>query len=194
MAGEDGEHQSGNDEALVLSRLEEDHHHLSKVMRVLEAQLARRNDDDEEVDWSLLAEVLAYVSEYPDAVHHPLEDRMFDKVLDKGLTPAERELVHFNLSQHAEIIGATSRLAADIDRILNDIVVPIDVVVEHCERYLDMQRSHMRNEQVHLFPLAQRLLEEADWREIAEELARQEDPMFKLRQGRYDSLYDHVSS
>ena len=194
MADTDGKRQAGQNEQLVLGRLEEDHHHLTKVMRVLEAQLARRDSDDDDVDWSLLAEVLAYVSEYPDAVHHPLEDRMFDKVLDKGLTPAERELVHFNLSQHAEIIGATAQLSADIDRILNDIVVPIEVVVDHCRRYLDMQRSHMRNEQVHLFPLAERLLDDDDWREIAQELESHEDPMFKLRQGRFDSLYDHVSS
>ena len=186
--------QADGNAATVLSRLDEDHFHLTRVMQVLEDELAKRDDDDADIDWNLLADVLAYVGEYPDAVHHPLEDRMFDRVLDKGLTPAERELVHFNLSQHAEIVGATTQLADDVNNILSDVVVPIDVLMDHCRRYLDMQRSHMRNEQVHLFPLAERRLGEEDWAEIATELAAHADPMFVLRQGRFDSLYERVAA
>ena len=119
---------------------------------------------------------------------------MFDRVLDKGLTPAERELVHFNLAQHAEIIGATQKLAEDINNILNDIVVPIDQVQDHFSRYLELQRLHMRNENTHLFPLANRLLSANDWSEIATEVASHADPMFDLQQAKFESLYESIAN
>lgn len=179
--------------AAVLERLEQDHQHLSRVMDVFDAQLAKLGRDDEDVDWNLMGEIIAYVQEYPDAVHHPLEDQLFDKVLDKGLTPAERELVHFNLSQHAQIISSTQRLADEIGDILNDIVVPMAAVREHGRRYLEMQRNHMHNEHRHLFPLAKRLLSDDDWTDVAQVLIEQQDPLFKLQLGRYEALYRHVA-
>ena len=176
----------------VMRRLQDDHVHIAAVMDALEKALSPPPDG--EVDWDAVGTILDYLQEYPDAVHHPLEDQMFDRVLDKGLTPAERELVHFNLAQHAEIISATQKLAADINNILNDIVVPIDQVQEHFKRYLELQRIHMRNENTHLFPLAVRLLSETDWSEIATEVASHADPMFDQQQTRFASLYQSITS
>lgn len=182
-----------DDGAAVMERLEQDHQHLSRVIDVFEAQLAKLGSDDEDVDWNLMEEIIAYLQEYPDAVHHPLEDHLFDKVLHKGLSPAERELVHFNLSQHANIISLTQRLADEIGSILNDIVVPVDALREHGRRYLEMQRDHMRNEDRHLFPLAAGLLNDDEWTDVAQVLTEQQDPLFKLRLGRYEALYRHVA-
>ena len=176
----------------VMQRLNEDHQHIGEVLAVLERELAKK-DDDEGVEWAIVGDILAYLQEYPDAVHHPLEDRMFDKVLDKGLTPAERELVHFNLAQHEEIVAATLQLARDIESILNDIVVPLDQVQEHFDRYLEIQRIHMRNENLHLFPMAQRFLSGADWAAVGAEAAQHADPMFEQKLEKYAGLYRYVT-
>jgi len=175
-----------------MQRLDGDHARMAEVLDALEQAL--QVDDDEGVNWDLVADIISYLQEYPDAVHHPLEDQLFDRVLDKGLTPAERELVHFNLAQHAEIIGATQRLADDIGSILSDIVVPFDQVQEHFKRYLELQRIHMRNEIHHLFPLAERLLAEEDWQEVAAQAAAHADPMYDLHQEKFTGLYEYITS
>jgi len=176
----------------VLRRLNEDHSRMVKVMDALEEAL--RVDEHDDLNWVRIADIISYLQEYPDAVHHPLEDQLFDRVLDKGLTPAERELVHFNLAQHAEIIGATQRLERDVSSILSDIVVPFDQLREQLKHYLELQRLHMRNENNHLFPLAERLLADEDWAELAAEAAAHADPMFDLRVGKFTGLYDYITN
>lgn len=183
-------------ESEVLQHLSDDHRHITEVLDALQRQLMAGDESelDHEVDWQIVSDILSYLQEYPDAIHHPLEDQLFDRVLDKGLTPAERELVHFNLAQHAEIVGATHRLAADVDNILNDIVVPVEQLHDHFVHYLELQRIHMRNENIHLFPLAQRLLTNQEWNEVGTEVLSGADPMFQLQLGKYASLYDYISS
>ena len=178
-------------ETEVLQKLNDDHKHIATVLDALEQEL--RDSDDHDTDWLIVNDLVSWLQEYPDAVHHPLEDQMFDRVLDKGLTPAERELVHFNLAQHAEITAATHKLATDVDSILNDIVVPLNQLNEHFERYVETQRIHMRNENTNLFPLAQRLLSEADWAEVGAEAALHRDPMFELKLEKYTDLYNYVT-
>lgn len=178
-------------QAKVMARLNDDHFHIGTVLNALDKVFKKFPDED--IDWVIVSDILAYLQEYPDTVHHPLEDQMFDRVLDKGLTPAERELVHFNLAQHAEIIGATVQLDRDVAQILNDIVVPIDKVLDHFDRYLELQRLHMRNENTHLFPLAERLLVESDWRDVELEYVSHVDPLFTLRQGKFSSLFDYIT-
>ncbi len=172
-------------------RLEDDHLHIARVLEALERALSVPPDED--VNWEIVADIISYLQEYPDTVHHPVEDQLFDRVLDKGLTPAERELVHTNLAQHAEIIGATVQLERDVGQILNDIIVPMDQLQDHFKRYLELQRAHMRNEIHHLFPLAERQLAEEDWQAIAAQTATQADPMFELNLGKFASLYEFVA-
>ena len=180
-----------NVQAQLMDRLNNDHFHIATVMNSLEKMFKQFPDDD--IDWTLVSDMLSYLQEYPDTVHHPLEDQLFDRVLDKGLTPAERELVHTNLAQHAEIISATLRLDQDVNQILNDSVVPIDKVLEHFKHYIDLQRVHMRNENTHLFPLAERLLSAEDWRDVEAEYASHVDPMFALKQGKFASLFEYIT-
>jgi len=175
----------------VMARLEDDHVHIARVLEALEEVLSAPADED--VNWEILADIISYLQEYPDTVHHPVEDQLFDRVLDKGLTPAERELVHTNLAQHAEIIGATAQLAHDVAQILNDIVVPIDQLQDHFKHYLELQRVHMRNEIHHLFPLAERQLAQEDWQEMATQMAAHADPMFESNAVRFAALYEFIT-
>jgi hemerythrin-like domain-containing protein len=178
-------------ESQLLQRLNEDHEHISQVLDALENEL--QASDTHDVDWRIVDDIMTYLQDYPDAVHHPLEDQLFDRVLDKGLTPAERELVHFNLAQHAEIIGASHQLAQDVHNILNDIVIPIGQVQAHFLRYLEIQRLHMRNEQTNLFPLAQRLLSVDEWREVGAVALSQTDPLFEAQLEKFAGLYKYIT-
>ncbi|XOV83348.1 MAG: hemerythrin domain-containing protein [bacterium] len=180
-----------NVQTQLMDRLNNDHFHIATVMNSLEKMFKQFPDED--IDWTTVSDMLDYLQEYPDTVHHPLEDQLFDRVLDKGLTPAERELVHANLAQHAEIINATLQLDQDVSQILNDVVVPIDQVLKHFERYIQLQRVHMRNENTHLFPLAERLLTMQDWRDVEAEYANHVDPMFVLKQGKFASLFEYIT-
>lgn len=159
----------------VLARLQRDHRSMARVLDVLEAQ---RNllGTDEGADYMVMEQALAYLSVYADGVHHPLEDRVFDQILDKGLTPPERALVLGNLNQHVEICEATDKARADMTLILNDVVIPMQKLADDLDAYVKLQKLHMRIEQTQIFPLAVRTLKASDWEQAANDF-RTPDPL-----------------
>lgn len=190
VASESSVGQSGsglNAPSGSLQLLLEDHKTLGAVIEALEVHLpevARR--DPETLD--LLANLIDYIAEYPDRVHHPREDRIIERLIDKGLTPSERIIVELTVAQHAELAAATARMELDIDALLSkqhDAGVQFD----HDARiYLAMQKEHMRREEQQLFPVAVRLFTTADWKEIEASEPEIPDPLQESRLDRYASL------
>ena len=59
--------------------------------------------------------------------------------------------------------------------------------------YVDFLRHHMTMEDEHAFPLAERMLHEEDWVEVAAAFAAQEDPVFgPIVQEQYRQLFEYI--
>ena len=97
---------------VLIERLGKDHARIAAVVREL-AELTEALD--QVLDWQRLSELVEFLDYYADQVHHPLEDRLFDRLMNKGLTPTERHLVFRNLGQHQEIRALTEALTTQID-------------------------------------------------------------------------------
>lgn len=160
-------------------------------MRVLEREVDLLGVGDGP-DYPLLAAIIEYVRTYADAVHHPTEDKVFDRLLHKGLIPAERHVVYLNLGKHQEIIAHTRKLHGDIETILNGNVLPAARLLEHVQQYLLQQRKHMSFEELHLFPLAESRLNDADWNLIDAELMPGADPLFESKLENFRTLYENI--
>ena len=172
---------------LALQRLLEDHKVLCGVIEALEMRLPQISKRDPDT-LDLLANLIDYIAEYPDRVHHPREDRIIERLIDKGLTPSERIIVELTVAQHAELGAATARMQVDIDALLSrqrDAGVQLD---QDAKIYLAMQKEHMRREEQQLFPMAVRLFTPADWREIEAGEPEVPDPLRESRLSRYASL------
>ena len=146
----------------LLERLGQDHTRISEVMH----ELAVASDAlvrEEGPDWQHLGELMHFLQYYADRVHHPLEDRVFDRLLHKGLTPTERHLVFNNLGQHQEIIGLTRKISEHVRNAVDSGVVAEEEFSEVLAEYISLQRKHMRFEESQLFPLLVSRLDDADW-------------------------------
>lgn len=176
-----------NAPGLTLQLLLEDHKTLSEVIEALELRLHQISKRDPDT-LDLLANLIDYIAEYPDRVHHPREDRIIERLIDKGLTPSERIIVELTVAQHAELGAATARMQVDIDALLSkqrDAGVQLD----HDARiYLAMQKEHMRREEQQLFPMAVRLFTAADWKEMEAGEPEVPDPLRESRLNRYAIL------
>jgi len=171
----------------ALQLLLEDHKALSDVIEALEVRLPEISRRDPET-LDLLANLIDYIAEYPDQVHHPREDRIIERLIDKGLTPSERIIVELTVTQHAELGAATARMAVDIDAVLAK-AQDAGPQLEHDTRiYLAMQKEHMRREEQQLFPVALRLFTATDWAEIEASETAVPDPLKESRLDRYASL------
>ena len=176
----------------LLARLHDDHRRLARLMAVLEHQAQLLEEDGDGPDYDLLTNLLEYIGDYPDAVHHPMEDQLFERLVNKGLTPSEMKLVSVNLRQHAEIIEATRTLAADVATVMSGAVISGRSLQQHARDYVELQRSHMINEEERLFPLAERMLGDDDWEQVAASIDNQHDPLFERTEDRFRYLYRYI--
>ena len=145
---------------VLLERLSRDHARIAGVIRHL-SELAE--DPTGQPDWDRLDELIGFLDYYADSVHHPLEDRLFDHLVNKGLTPTERHLVFRNLGQHEELISMTGRLAAQVAEGRNGRIVDVAAFLEDVSAYVALQRRHMRFEENQLFPLLDQAFDYGDW-------------------------------
>jgi hemerythrin-like domain-containing protein len=168
--------QNIDDVPRVMARLLEDHQLIGQVMHRLEHEIDGLQGSEVGSSYLALDRIVEYMADYADVTHHPLEDRLFDRLLHKGVSPTERHLVFQNLGQHQQIFAATRALQAELElRMLNDSGEDALELLEHAEAYLRQQRRHMSFEETHLFPLAQYHLQNSDWNALAEELGKAED-------------------
>jgi len=167
----------------LLLRLGRDHARIGQINEQFAAvsdQLAQTASDsslDDSVDrqalWNEAADCLEFLSHFADKAHHPLEDRLFDALLHKGLTPTERHLVFRNLGQHQEIMTLTESLSGYIHDAQKQIVIDVARFAESVDEYLSLQRRHMTFEEMHLFPLLMSRLDNDDWNRFHAELSPQ---------------------
>lgn len=156
----------------LLERLGKDHARIAGItarLGTLSDQLDFSGDDVPVFDE--IADCLYFLKHYADRVHHPLEDRLFDALLHKGLTPTERHLVFRNLGQHQEIMTLTEAMLAQTLLGRNDGVVDHAAFADLVDEYLALQRRHMLFEETHMFPLLMSRLDNADWNRLHQELS-----------------------
>lgn len=163
----------------VLARLLEDHRMIGQVMHSLEHEIDGLQGTEIGSSYLALNRIVEYMSRYADVSHHPLEDRVFDRLLHKGVSPTERHLVFQNLGQHQEILASTRALRAQLELVMlkdsGEDSGDARKLLEDAEAYLRQQRKHMAFEETHLFPLVEYHLENSDWNALAVELAELED-------------------
>lgn len=179
----------------LLQHLKEDHQHIAQVLKVLESELAKYDDDSAEPDLDLVMSVIDYISAYPDAIHHPLEDLLFEKLRDDDrMSEDERALIRLNVAEHRDIIAATKSLAADIQRIFNDGIVPIERLKQDLNDYVQTQFVHMRREEEKLFPLAETHLTNTEWQTLQDQSPTANDPLFGQLEDQYESLLRYITN
>ena len=164
--------------AETLRRLKEDHANISRLLQVLEHQLALFAEDGE-VDYELMAGVLEYMRRYPDLEHHPREDRVMDRLRPRDLETAEK--VGDLEDLHRDLKEATERFTVALDQVLAEQEVSREAVTALGHDFIARQRAHMRMENETFFPAAQRSLTEADWEEIDAAVEQSSDPLFGPR-------------
>ena len=176
----------------LLQRLHQDHRRLALLLQALEAQGQACSQGARGAHLDQLMAVVDYIVEYPDNVHHPLEDRIFAELQQKSLTAEEAQVLADNVAQHAKLTAATSKLSADIDTLIGGPAQGLAELQQHVGQYVELQRQHMRNEEERVFPLALRKFSDTDWEGLEALDEQTHDPLFERRLSRYESLSEYA--
>ncbi len=164
-----------NDAAAVLAELRTDHKNMALMINLLERE-SNRIYEGSEPDYELLGDIMHYMTVYPDAVHHPKEDRLY----------AELKAVRPDLSVGFERITMDHRHIADLSMKLRDKIGAINAgspmkrnaVVADALRYVNTLRGHMQWEELDLFRRVDEMIAEGHDQFDTANFTHNSDPVF----------------
>ena len=142
----------------VLARLLVEHDHILKTLNLLEMQfldICRGGTPD----YSLMRSILVYIQEYPEQVHHPLEDKIFSILLEHV---DEVELIQELIAEHEELEAETRKLRESA-KLLETGVGSTEDIKKQLSSFLVRQRRHLYIEEETVHPLIESALTEEDW-------------------------------
>lgn len=174
----------------ILDKLHKDHKNFSRLLVFLEKQLGLL-ENCESSDIPTMVEAIEYMKNYPDLIHHPLENIVFKYYLDNydNVNTDILELLH----EHDEMPELTNKLLEMLESILADVPQERKALCSSLNAYITVQKEHMNSEEANIYPLLNASLNEKDWDNINSELADVEDPLFGRQiANAYQKLYQHI--
>lgn len=176
--------------SLTLALWHADHVNFGRLLNLLEKQVVIFHDGASP-DYTLMQDVIYYMTRYSDIVHHPKEDRVFEIIREREHGAADR--VDELCGQHQELGRAGQDLARDLDDVINGSITPRERIEAKAREYVTLFRDHMRIEETQMLPLAARLLDERDWARVDEAIRHMDDPLFgAATEARFMALRDEI--
>ena len=162
----------------VVGALYAEHQYVARLLEILEHQISAAAHA-KPLDREASIAVMSYMTEYPDAYHHPREDAMFARLAkrDSSLLARIAEIKR----AHRTIGAAGKKLLAALQRLEGNTRVDEGSVISLMNDYVKALREHMSIEERDLFQRAREVLDERDLEEIDRAFARVIDPSSRPR-------------
>jgi len=174
----------------TMNELRTDHRNMVQLLDLLDAETVRLASCDEP-DYDLIYDIMTYMSEYPDAVHHPKEDMIYRHV-KANYPDIDESLSHIEVD-HKALGEASSELRRDIDAIGADSVVSRESLAASLRKYSEHLRKHMYWEEKNLFELADALHDDESWTALLKSYDQANDPLFGSQvERRFQKLFNGI--
>ncbi len=171
----------------IMAELHQDHKNLTKVMNVMEQQ-AESLLEGEDLNLSILLDAANYIQHYPDLIHHPRENQVFEVFMKRSDDAAD--VVEQLLGEHHELPSATVKFQTMLDGVVNgSLFVDRQELVDDIMRFIEIERKHMDLEEGMLFPIINKTLTEKDWEEVDSRMDEKKDPLFS---GQIEEIYQNL--
>jgi len=174
----------------IIDQLGHDHRNMRILLDIIEDEMNAYRDG-RAPDFDLLRLIAEYTLEYPDLIHHPLEDRVFERLIMRD--PTANAFIGHLAREHRELSELTRRFAAGSSNVARDVELPREWLDELTREYLLANRMHMQTEEKHFFPHAATIHTDEDWADIEASVTHGEDPVFgKKVAEEYLVLYERI--
>lgn len=174
----------------ILNELQDDHKNMSRLFDLLGRELLKFKEG-EPPDYDLVENILEYCLDYPDLIHHPKEDLIFEKLRTRN--PAIVDSIGDLKKEHAKLATSTLRFSTAVRNVLEDGQLPRDWFLDMGNDFLTLSRNHMQMEEVLFFPAARKNLKPTDWKELELAVENGEDPVFgEIKRERYSTLFQKI--
>lgn len=172
-----------------LQIIRDEHASLGAMLRAMQKLVERGPDENALNFFDVVRAMLFYIDEFPERLHHPKESNL---------------LFPFLVRASPDIMATVSRLEGDHstgERLVRDLQQQLlawellgesrrPAFVEQCNDYVAFYLEHMRLEEALILPEAQKVLTDAQWKELDAAFEKNCDPLT----GKYphDPAYDRL--
>jgi hemerythrin-like domain-containing protein len=174
----------------LITELHQDHVNLGRLLNLLGRELDRLRRGENPNYW-LLLDLVDYIESYPDQIHHPREDVIFDVYLESHQASAVD--IRRLMDEHKSLIVLSHELRELIDQVTQSSVFPRDLIESRLSDYLNKQWEHLNLEEGEIFQLLSDSLTPEQWDKVNNRIPRAADPLFGgAIQQRYQAIYEQI--
>src|SRR5262245_43488571 len=139
----------------IIDQLGRDHRNLRLLLDIVEEEMDAYREGHTP-DFDLLRLIAEYTLHYPDLVHHPKENLIFERLVMRDSSAAE--VVGDVIAEHRKLAELTRRFAGAIANASRDVELPREWLEALAKEYLQANRLHMQLEEQYLLPRAKAIL------------------------------------
>lgn len=172
--------------------LAKEHLALRALARIiaLEAELLSR---DGRADLDLLQDIAAYISEFPNRIHHPKEDDFLFRHMRARDSARCAAIIDRLQSEHQKEDESIARFLAALQALRAGAPGAAEDLAEVAAGYARHLLGHIEAENSLVFPLAEEVLQDEDWVEIDAAFAANDDPLVGGQPGaRFSDLHRRI--
>lgn len=173
----------------LLQTLLEEHRYIDQILRVLDDQAAKI-EAGQEVDITLILDVLRYISQAPNQFHHPREDQLFEYLRERD--PSLEEHINKSMEEHRHLEQEGQALSELLRQVQVDRNEEKIAQIRHrMTDYIVVLRHHVDGEEANIFGKALDLLSDSEWRQLWKRMPAQDDPLFGAKPDEAFALVSH---
>jgi branched-chain amino acid transport system ATP-binding protein len=167
--------------------IHDEHRALAAILQALNFIMDEISAGRREPDFKLLAMMVDYITQAPDKIHHPKEDKVLFPLV-RQCSPEAIPLLDKLEEDHRLGYKKTVELLQALIHYQSVGAPGFSALYELTKAYLEFNWQHLNEEEGLLLPLARRDLSAEDWASIDAEFAKNFDP-FSGAEGEFGELF-----
>jgi hemerythrin-like domain-containing protein len=178
----------------ALNIIRDEHRSIAAILHGMQHLVRQIRERKAKIDPRVFRAMLYYLDTFSERMHHPKEDRyLFDPLRRRGAGPDS--LIAELERDHAEGGNALRRVEQCLIRYEEGGEKEFQEFAGEVDRFVEGYWEHMRKEEEHVFPLAEKLFTPADWDAIDRAFKANADPLADDREEKdFRKLFSRIVS
>jgi len=178
----------------ALNVIRDEHRSIAAVLDGMQHLVRQIRERKTKIDPKVFRAMLYYLDTFTERMHHPKEDRfLFDPLRRRG--SGLDALIAKLEKDHAEGEASLRRVEQCLIRYEEGGDKEFPEFAQEVDRFVDGYWDHMRKEEEHVFPLAEKLFSAEDWDAIDRAFAENADPLERDRDEKdFRKLFSRIVS
>lgn len=164
---------------LLMKRLITDHKYITEIQGCLKQQMNLYFEQGVALDLDILLDIMYYLRNYMDCFHHPLEDRVYQKMRYRINDNALIEKLELMEKEHSQLKILTQSLQEDFIALEAGESVSDNKLKRDFLAYINTTEAHIELENKYLFPAIERFLLDTDLAIMERHMGQYADPDYE---------------